>query len=172
MEISLNNKRITKIVYETNDNEAIAINCKDGEITSIEKLDTTIACKDYDKMLKLDVDEKMAKTLNESLERAKGIIELDKKGGLDKFVPQTENDFKKILTESNSDEMQVEIDICLRSMEQLSKKIMNILMLGKIEHNDKHFWELVEKFQLYHETLQCLKKNDMAKIRNTLWKNY
>lgn len=161
MENDLSNKKFIKIVYDLEGTDGIIVNCKDKEVLLIERDE-----KSNESHNEYECKEKLNDNLK--LKKAKEIIDLDRKGELDKYIDE---EFYKLWASKSIDDPQDSnnIDICKRSIEKIFRKIMAKLNGYKITKDDSEFYKLIEDYQKYNETLHCLMKKDYPKLRE-LWK--
>ena len=173
MENDLSNKKFIKIVYDLEGTDGIIVNCKDKEVLLIERDE-----KSNESHNEYECKEKLNDSLK--LKKAKEIIDLDRKGELDKYIEENfkserltndDEEFYKLWASKSIDDPQDSnnIDICKRSIEKIFRKIMAKLNGYKITKDDSEFYKLIEDYQKYNETLHCLMKKDYPKLRE-LWK--
>jgi len=174
MEENLNNKKFIKIVYDLENTDGIIVNCKDKEVLLIEREGSENI--DVENENTSELEEK----LNCNLKKAKELIDMDRKGELDKYIKESfkserltndDEEFYKLWASKSIDDPQDSnnIDICKRSIEKIFRKIMAKLNGYKITKDDSEFYKLIEDYQKYNETLHCLMKKDYPKLRE-LWK--
>ena len=194
MNITLNDQKILKIVYQLDDKNTVNFNYENGELVSItsnksssQKVDElkkmfSIAKEpDFLEKVKKIVEEPSKKTVkeqiealkmsDESLKKARQIIKMDENGELDgmlkKMNEHSGNDllFKPIKEICKQDTAEsIDKMICYKSLKQLKEKLLNTLREKEISQDDNDFWEIIKQYQRYNNALRKLQDEEWDKL--------
>lgn len=176
MDIKLIEERIREIHYKISDvKTAIILMDEHGikDINIIEKVSDAPFIKNKEKEAsKAEKDKTVEKLLkdNEDVAKIKQIIDLDKKGKLDKIANHYYNDKEEecsLICNTNGQDFDIDISECVKKLKKLKDDIFSTIQTKDIK-NESVNKELLEKIEEYKNSFN--KKNEfVGKKDNIKW---